>query len=564
LRSQLQSRRLSQLLVALQDVIGTDEEDVTEHIDEPSMLADDSGSSSPRSSEEPWTIVHEPSDVEHDTPIARTHSELEDDDDDQNTVRLASSPRRRSVIFSSSSSSSLQPTSDVHSDHSLENESDILSPMSNLPFVPFLEDKYPDTIDSGYADNWTSPFPLRLSPPRSPSVSSVYGFFTPTSGVFPQQLSAFISAPTPDPLLSNQETGRESVKEVTQLSHFVGETTHNPDEIGVAVEWPNPDHLLASEPTSCKPEETLVVHPPAASTPPDAEAIAEYYVDENGSSGCESIKPPHYPYVNSPKGVLEHTPSDDDGFPRVPVDDHIGTGATAETPSLVASNWSPSENSTLLYADSSEAEVETENDSLQSLYDVYSGFSSPYSGTDLGPCSPDAETGSILSDNSGSPSSAFTPLPRRGGRSTAIVEVIPSPCFSHSSGQSSTQSLLDDSEEQGDKFSTKVSYKSQQFLKGHRSESSRIKSPLGSTPHTLKDKNSLALLQPRLPIDKPLYRLRHTSSNEFSAPSRTSRLKPLRLVSIHTLITSCFKNTMNVSPVYCFWTRLPHIFISGI
>jgi hypothetical protein len=157
-RSPPRSPRFSQLLLALKDVIGEDEEDTTEDI-LGCPASNESGGIS-YSVEENEVVAES-----YDSPAANNRTEMEDDD--QPTIRAYS--------FSQDPESH-DDSPDVFSEKSAGELSSLLSPMDilNLPLVPYTRDSSGDSIDSGYADNWTSPFPLLKSPPRSPSVSSIF------------------------------------------------------------------------------------------------------------------------------------------------------------------------------------------------------------------------------------------------------------------------------------------------------------------------------------------------------------------------------------------------------
>ena len=182
-RSPTRSPRLSQLLLALKDVIGESEEEESEEVFESSTSVNDPGGS-----EESWTVVEETSDLhpvfEHPleySPDASDPTEIEDDD--QPTIRASSLAQDNEALVNVVTPHSDEAVPSVLPEKTPEALSNLLSPVDieNLPLVPFLQNKSGDFIDSGYADSWTSPFPLLKSPPRSPSVSSV---FDPTFSPF--------------------------------------------------------------------------------------------------------------------------------------------------------------------------------------------------------------------------------------------------------------------------------------------------------------------------------------------------------------------------------------------
>jgi len=289
--SHRQSKRLSQLLIALQDVIGADENDISENDVAPSRSTNDSDSVPDHSSLEKETVEHT---VDNGTPVAESEVNGED------TNR--SNP----------------------GDHSPDPPSDDLSPMSNLPFVPFLHDT-DEIIDSGYADNWTSPYPLSISPPRSPSVSSMYALVLPSPPRNPPHHPEFLPAPTP-PVLDNNTGDGSTEVDPESWSDLEGEITASylnmtPTPPGLATghssltsEYDDDDSSVVNT--------SLIVHP-----------------NELGSS--DDFEPLE----------LDHTTPNDELCSSLPVEE-----SSRRDPSVLVEK----------------------SDSLQSLYDVYSELVSPH------------------------------------------------------------------------------------------------------------------------------------------------------------------------------------------
>lgn len=79
-----------------------------------------------------------------------------------------------------------------------------------------------DSIDSGYADAWKGPAPLLMSPPRSPSLSSTFDllaspFRPPSSHILSPRLSAFIR-PSPSSPFNTEFPDNHEEEEPTDLS----------------------------------------------------------------------------------------------------------------------------------------------------------------------------------------------------------------------------------------------------------------------------------------------------------------------------------------------------------
>ncbi|EDR03325.1 uncharacterized protein LACBIDRAFT_295293 [Laccaria bicolor S238N-H82] len=435
-----------------------------------------------------------------------------------------------------------------------------------------------DSIDSGYADAWKGPASLLMSPPRSPSLSSTFDllaspFRPPSSHILSPRLSAFIgrspSSPFNTEFPDNREEGEPTDLSLDSPDDFLrpgpeeNEVENSPQKIPF---FEPEDSARIPITELCEDEEEGEVE---VEDEEEEEAQLDSYGHtsvwdaEGGPTavfvGSEdpirnqvidairriSSTPTHFlttsremPFSNEElEAESSHFSDDEDDVPKF----STFTQDNAFEEESLQSEDNPELDSTahLAYLQSPPAD-----DTLHSLYDVYSAFAPPRdivadSIRNAGmspPSSPRRSVEPLLRSNSSTPASSlrervFTPPPHQysRARSSAVADSptsLSSPITSLDSGRASPLSARSDTRssrcpdspnEQEIEVSRKIPFGFRHsFSFGRSSKSSLIS-------------NRASRNASRAPVD-PVEEEQKTAGNPPSNSS-ANRLKPLRLLS---------------------------------
>ncbi|KAI4522821.1 hypothetical protein K525DRAFT_268555 [Schizophyllum commune Loenen D] len=211
-RSPPRSPRMNNLLDALKGVIGEDED------------VDDSDESegeraAPAEDVRPTPEAEPPTEPDRAVPDAPQPTNEAQSDPPPHVVGLHQD-REQSPEYEEDSSHSTNsaPTPDILSPVELSHLR--LSGLDQLSHA-----KGNNSFDSGYAEQWQSPRPFALSPPRSPSVVSTFGllsspFGSPSERVFGSPLTQRFSNIPPSPLLSASFAHNSEVQDDADVTNL--------------------------------------------------------------------------------------------------------------------------------------------------------------------------------------------------------------------------------------------------------------------------------------------------------------------------------------------------------
>lgn len=436
-----------------------------------------------------------------------------------------------------------------------------------------------DSIDSGYADAWKGPASLLMSPPRSPSLSSTFDllaspFRPPSSHILSPRLSAFIgrspSSPFNTEFPDNREEGEPTDLSLDSPDDFLrpgpeeNEVENSPQKIPF---FEPEDSARIPITELCEDEEEGEVE---VEDEEEEEAQLDSYGHtsvwdaEGGPTavfvGSEdpirnqvidairriSSTPTHFlttsremPFSNEElEAESSHFSDDEDDVPKI----STFTQDNAFEEESLQSEDNPELDSTahLAYLQSPPAD-----DTLHSLYDVYSAFAPPRdivadSIRNAGmspPSSPRRSVEPLLRSNSSTPASSlrervFTPPPHQysRARSSAVADSptsLSSPITSLDSGRASPLSARSESRssrcpdspnEQEIEVSRKIPFGFRHSFSFGRSSKSFLIS------------NRASRNASRTPVE-PVEEEENTTGNPPSNSS-ANRLKPLRLSTI--------------------------------
>lgn len=307
-RSPPRSPRLSSLLLALSDVIGPveddepleDVEDVVQ-FEEPTPAV-----SSPR-------LCASPQKAEKDTLGESTAESPHDGDNPHATLDSGISEESELDYIAGTAQTSAKPSEPQE----LPETAGLLSPLEmklapplNLPLGQLEGPIHrEDSVDSGYADGWTGPSPLSLSPPRRENarrystlslISSPFG--SPARALSPKFTPAVGSAWPASPLFSpakSKSTSRPTSLNLSQTPDDLdsptdyqrNQTVDSPVDAGIEVDEETTIRRQITDPTAASPESVgpPEVPPEPATVVPEKKQL--HISIPAGSASVNSRKP---------------------------------------------------------------------------------------------------------------------------------------------------------------------------------------------------------------------------------------------------------------------------------
>lgn len=356
----------------------------------------------PTSESLPWADAENGGEAEADTDTRMSPSQSsrevflqEDDDDDDVTVKQPHLSQAQSVELHFSASDNASPLP-PESFQSPSNPSEgLLSPIqiSSLPpvcFPPLHSLHREDSIDSGYADGWTGPSPLLISPPRSPRRVSTLSILSSPFGSPTSRMLQFGPATVPpiSPSVTEFAESRHSPHDSDIDSVISGREDEDGDEVDAFVSRLHP---------SIRPE-SRSGSPSLVQTSIDEDLLPIDHVNaaSRDDPGTHSIAMPDSPTFDS-------SDQHDDSFPI----------------SLYAEDVTESENaSPTLHG------APAMDNPEESRYSLYAGYFSPE------PANEDAVVSHVTTESSPRAKTVFTPVVERGRRVSRLQTAL-SPPRSH-------------------------------------------------------------------------------------------------------------------------------------
>jgi len=648
IRSPPRSPRTTSLLLALRDVIGDSENDITPaesvyensaHSEggnwsetlptlvnefgfghhsrpdgdiqqEPYLDEDDENDSSGH-----WTAISDYDDEDQTSrpimPMETTRKESDGGLVEHNDPNLGHKANSASLVLGNDAPS-IEPTIGFAGDRNSvasTSGSGLLSPieLSNLHLGPFRQtvgrsNRSTNSFDSGYADNWKPPIPMLASPPRSPSISSTFDLLSSPFGshsarVFSPYLGPFIR---PSPVSPARALSPHMADDVEPLDLSLDSPNHDGRNQLVALE--TSPALSGGEPSeSFLHADDLQQQLDEGLNESDDEEILEQSYGHTSlwdSEGAETAVfmgnnalIPIDEQVGDAIDLLSKTPthflaSKDLQFNESEVEGSsfaypkdISTFSTDTDGDVIAESQQPSsqapenlldeDDASLLAYTHSPLNTSQENDTLTSLYDIYSDTTLERDSTSNS--RPGAQllraTNSSLS-NSSTPSSSlrepvFTPPPVTRKRSGTITADSPnslsSPMTSLDSvsmGRSSPFSPLGDSSARSHSPYGQEIEISRKVPFGFRSSFSLVCTKLmsaldfahvkiqgGASRSSLMTNRNGGRSVPPSPlqthVENSIPEPQHSDSDSSFSASGSKGLKPLRLVSVSSIFWCC-------------------------